>query len=131
MRHETGRRIHQARRNQDHTIDADKASDTAAWPANQTMAEVMARLIEGMGFIDACEVNDCGYSWIFSDKLAAALSALGLTVTIMDSDLINPALPAHEWVAHANRHYDSETPDGVTDPLDLPYFQRGGRPTSY
>lgn len=30
----------------------------------------------------------------------------------------------HEWIVLNNRHFDAETPDGVDNFFDLPYFQR-------
>lgn len=32
--------------------------------------------------------------------------------------------PEHVWLVHEGRHYDSETPEGVDDWRDLPFFQR-------
>ena len=43
-------------------------------------------------------------------------------------DDINPddffGMGDHEWIYHAGKHYDAETPNGVENFLDLPIFQR-------
>ena len=33
-------------------------------------------------------------------------------------------LPGHVWVWKDGKHYDAECPEGVTDPLELPIFNR-------
>lgn len=103
-------------------------SDKATESTLETIPEIITRLVAVMGFADPAEINDEGYSWVFSDKLAAALDDLDQPATILDSDQIKRNLPAHEWVVYGGRHYDSETPDGVDDPLDLPFLQRHGLP---
>ena len=36
----------------------------------------------------------------------------------------NAPIGAHGWIIFKNRHYDSEAPDGVDSPWDLPIFKR-------
>lgn len=70
------------------------------------------------------EVNDghCGY---LADHIVKALGV----GEVRSAAELGSAYPAHEWVYVDGRHYDAETPFGVSDPRDLGYFCRhDGKP---
>lgn len=87
--------------------------------------ELAAQLMEEYGFTTPAEINngECGE---FADLLMKALgedSGAQLCIVPLSAS-IEHDLDGHVWVLHSGRHYDSETPDGVTDWRQLPFYKR-------
>lgn len=88
--------------------------------------KIIHEIIKRMRFGSPEEINDDGYAGIFADKLEMVFGGPNDHTHIADSDTVDTRLPSHEWVVHKGLCYDSETPQGVVNPLDLPFFKRKG-----
>ena len=57
------------------------------------------------------------FALFVADRVAGAV--------MIDSEQLNDLnLYGHVWILYDGRYYDSETPLGVSDPYDLPFFRR-------
>ncbi len=82
----------------------------------KTVTEVIQDTVRRYGG-RACDINE-GECEIFSEILVRALDANGLSGAWQGSNW------DHSWVVYQGRYYDAETPNGVGNPRDLPFFHR-------
>jgi hypothetical protein len=98
-------------------------------PTNQqTVQQHIARLIQehrnyGKGKTP-WQINN-GYCQEFADELVHRLRAGQVLEIDPDWFYSDPtSAPSHAFVKYGGKYYDSETPLGVEDPLNLPIFKR-------
>lgn len=80
------------------------------------------------GFKNAADIN-CGYCQDFAEELVGIINAVcdpkieGYANAFWDSDYCH-CESVHCFVEFDGLFYDSETPEGVEHPSDLPIYQR-------